>query len=132
MQYKSYSPQLIAANDEVVFLLVEEIKPLLLLKIGEEGKMVTVDYPLLWEMVQVENLDEVLIFLHIDWPDADEPVQLHFKKDQWKFIPEIHKRGVIGLMFDFDPVQGDTSGLLLIHGADKGLDFILKEMDLLQ
>jgi hypothetical protein len=130
MNYKSYSPQMIAANNEVVFVLVEELKPLLLPKIGDEGKMVSVEYPILWEIVQVENLNEVLIFLHIDWPDTDELVQLHFKEDQWKFIPEIRNRGVIGLMHDFDPTQGDTSGLLLLHGADKGLDFIIEEMNL--
>jgi hypothetical protein len=130
MKDKSYSPQMIAANDDIVFLLVEDLKPWLLPKIGEEGKMVSVDYPLLWEIVQVENLNEMFILLHIDWPDSEEPLHIHFTKEQWKFIPEIKKRGVIGLMFDFDPSKGDTSGLLLLNQVDQGLDYILSEIDL--
>jgi hypothetical protein len=130
MKDHSYSPKMIAANDEIVFLLMEDMKSILLPKIGQEGKMISVEYPLLWEIVQVENLNETLIFLHIDWPDKDEPLRIHFKKEQWKFLPEIKKRGIIGLMFDFDPVHGDTSGLLLLNHADRGLDYIIQEMGL--
>jgi hypothetical protein len=131
MKDQSFSPQMIAANDEIVFLLMEDMKSVLQPKLGQEGKMISVEYPLLWEITCVENLNESLVFLHIDWPDTDEMVHIHFKKEQWKFIPEIKKRGVIGLMFDFDPVQGDTSGLLLLSRADQGLDYIIKELDLL-
>lgn len=130
MEDKSFSPSMIAANDEIVFLLVEELKPFLLPLIGEEGKMLSTEYPLLWEICEVENLGETLVFLHMDWPDQEDPVHLHFKKDQWKFLPEIKQRGVIALMFDFDPNQGDTSGLLIINHANRGLDYILQEMDL--
>ncbi len=128
MEQKSYSPSLLAADENVVYALIENLKELLLTKIGSEHVFVSANYPVLWELVHIENTNEYVVLLHIDWPEQAEPVSIHFKQNQWKFLPEIVQRDTLGLMFDFHPETNETSGVLMLVEINEGLPYIIEQL----
>lgn len=125
---RSYSPALLAADDHVVYALVPELKDMLEHKFSPEQMFISVDYAHLWEFVHIQNEDEYVALLHIDWPNQEDPITLHFKQNQWKFLIELQNRGVLGLMYDFYPETSETSGVLMLVNMGEKLDFIIEQI----
>lgn len=119
---KTYVPDAMLIQDDILFLANEELVKQLLMIIKLDANAVSYDFPTLWELRE-DNHQQ--LYLHIDF--GTELMTIKFTEDDLESIIANLNIEALGILVGYNPHENEAENVIFITDINEGLQAVLSQ-----